>query len=806
MGTLFQDLRYGLRVLAKNPGFTAVAVVTLALGIGANTAIFSVVNTVLLKPLPYAQPDRLVAVELTNSHSALVTGSLSFPNFFDLRARNHVFEHLVTGHSANLTLTGYGAPVQLDVGMVTWDLFPALGIQPGLGRGFLPSEEKPGTHVVVLSHKLWQSQFGGDRGIVGRSITLNQMPYTVVGVAPIGFSFPADLPNLQLWTTIADDREMFDQRGARMLTGLGRLKPGVSIEQARADLNVIAAALAKQYHDYNANYSQAFVQPELETLVGGSRMPLLILLGAVGLVLLIACANIANLLLARTANRTHEMAVRAALGAGRRRVVRQLLTESLLLAMLGGVAGVFLAKYALRAALPLGGQSIPRLAQTQIDAWVVAFSFLLVLLTTILFGMAPALHASKVDLTGSLKEQSRGGAKGHDHIRGALVIAQVTLGLVLVSGAGLLMASFLRLEKSDLGLNPDHLLTFWFSLPGSQYNTPRQEAFYDQLLERMRALPGVKSAAGVWPLPLGGDSAVVAFNIEERPAAQPNRPHARMAFATPGYFSTAGIPLLRGRFFTELDDAKAPRVLIVNKAFADKYFPGEDVLGKRITSGAGAPGQGPAPEEIVGVVGSAKLFALDAEPRPIYYFPYKQLPWQPPVVLLRTAVPPQTLETAIREQVAALDPAVAVFQVSTMDELLATQITEERFHTLLFGCFAGLALLLTTVGLYGVMAYSVTRRTREFGVRIALGAGRSEVLSMVLKQAVALLGTGLALGLIASLATSRLLHSLLFGVSSLDPGVLALSALLVAFTGLLAAYLPARRATKVDPILALRHE
>jgi predicted permease len=806
MNALIQDFRYGIRMLARNSGFAAVAVLTLALGIGANTAIFSVVNTVLLKPLPYAQPGRLVAVELTNSHGALVTGSLSFPNFFDLRARNHVFEHFVTVDGANLTLTGYGVPVQLDVGRVTWDMFPALGIQPALGRGFLPSEEKPGTHVVVLSHKLWQSQFGGDPSIVGRSITLNQLPYTVVGVAPSGFSFPVDLPNLQLWTTIADESEMFDMRGARTLTGLGRLKPGVSIEQARADLNVIAAALAKQYPDYNTNYSQASVRPELDTLVGGSRPPLLILLGAVGLVLLIACANIANLLLARTANRTHEMAIRAAMGAGRLRVIRQLLTESLLLAILGGAAGVLLAEYTLRAALPLGGQSVPRLAETRIDAWALAFSFLLALLTSILFGLVPALQAAKADLTGSLKEPGRGGTQGHDRIRGALVIAQVTLGLVLVSGAGLLMATFLRLERSDLGFRPDHLLSFWFSLPGSQYNTAQQVAFYDQLLERVRALPGVQSAAGVWPLPLGGDSATVAFNIEERPAAQPNRPHARMAFATPGYFSTAGIPLLRGRFFTERDDARAPRVLIVNKAFADKYFPGEDVLGKRITSGAGAPGRPPSPEEIVGVVGSAKLFVLDAKPEPMYYFPYKQLPWQPPVVVLRTALPPQTLGSTIRAQVAALDPAVPVFQVSTMDELLATQLTAERFHTLLLACFAGVALLLAMVGLYGVMAYSVTRRTREFGVRIALGASRSLVLSMVLKQAVVLLAAGLALGLAASLAANRLLSSLLFGVSTLDPAVLGLSALLVALTGLLAAYLPARRATKVDPMVALRYE
>jgi putative ABC transport system permease protein len=810
---MLQDVKYGLRVLGKNPGFTAVAVLTLALGIGANTAIFSVVNTVLLKPLPYAEPDRLMRVESMDTRGAPVPNSLSYPDFFDFRARNHVFEHLVTSRDTNLTLTGVGTPVQVDGEMATWDLFPALGIQPKLGRGFLQSEEAAGTHVVVLSHTLWQGQFGGDRDIVGRTITLDRKPYTVVGVAPAGFAFPVNEPKIQLWTTIAEDREappgdqpMTEQRGAHMLTALGRLKRGVNLEPARADLDVIAQALAKQYPDTNTNFSRSSVRPELETLVGESRTPLLILLGAVGLVLLIACANIANLLLARTANREQEMAVRAAMGASRGRVVRQLLTESLLLAILGGAAGMLLAEYALGAVLPLGGQSIPRLAQAGIDGRVLGFSLLLTFLTTVFFGLTPALHASKVNLTSALKERSSVSTYKHDRLRGALVIAQVTLGLVLVTGAGLLMASFLRLERSDLGLKLDHLLTFSFSLPESQYNRDQQMTFYDQSLERMRALPGVTSAAGIWPLPLGGDNATVSFNIEERPAAMPKRPHARLAFATPGYFRTAGIPLLKGRYFNEHDDAKAPRVLIVNKAFADKFFPGEDVIGKRITPGAIGPGEKEILHEIIGVVGSAKLFAMDAEPQPIYYFPYKQLPWQPPVALLRAAVPPRTLESAVRKEMAALDPNVPVFQVRTMEELLSTQVTEPRFHTVLLGCFAGMALLLTMVGLYGVMAYSVTRRRREIGVRIALGASRSTVLSMILKQAVALLAAGLALGLAASLATDRLLVSMLFGVSSVNPAVLGLSGLLVALTGLFAAWLPARRAASVDPMVALRYE
>lgn len=814
MPTLFQDLKYGLRMLAKNPGFAAVAVLTLALGVGANTAVFSVVDAVLLKPLPYAEPDRLVAVDSMDRRHGPGPSALSYPDFFDFRSQNRVFEHLITGRDTDRVLTGAGEPMQLDAQMVTWDMFPALGVRPEFGRGFLQSEEAPGTHVVVLGHSFWQKKFGGDASLVGRTITLDRKPYTVVGIAPAGFAFPPNEPNIQLWTTIAGDREstggdqpISNQRGAHMLRALGRLKSGVSIEQARANLNVIAGALAKQYPDSNTNTAQASVEPALETMVGESRAPLLILLGAVGLVLLIACANIANLLLARTAAREHEMAVRAAVGASRGRVIRQLLTESLLFAILGGAAGTLLAEYGLRLALPLGGESIPRLAQARIDSTVLMFSLVLAILTTVLFGLAPAIQASKADLAGSLKEWTRGSTRGHDRTRGALVVVQVTLGLVLVSGAGLLMASFLNLERSDLGLKPDHLLTYSFDLPDTQYSIAQQEAFDDQLLERLRSLPGVTSAAGVWPLPLGGDNATVSFDIQERPVETPKRSSARMAFATPAYFSTASIPLLKGRFFTERDDAKAPPVLIVNKAFADKFFPGENVIGKRITPGATAPGQKrDTLHEIVGVVGSAKLFALDAEPQPIYYFPYKQLPWMPPVVMLRTTVPPRTLESAVRDQMHGLDPLVPMFQVRTMDELLSTQIAAPRFATLLLGIFAGVALMLTVVGLYGVMAYSVSRRTREIGVRIALGASRSDVLGMVLKQALMLVAVGLALGLAGALAGDRLLRGMLFGVSPVNPLVLGLSVVLVALTGLFAAYIPARRATKVDPMTALRCE
>src|SRR5438552_4324236 len=538
MGTLIQDLRFGFRMLAKNPGFTMVAVVTLALGIGANTAEFSVLNAVLLRPLPYSQPDRLVSVQSLNSRTH-ASDNLSYPDFFDFRSRNHVFEHLVTYRDDQFTLTGFGEPIHLEGETVTWDLFPLLGVRPTLGRGFLPSEEAAGTHVVVLSHELWERQFGGDRSIVGRAITLDRQPYTVVGVAPKGFLFPANNPAIQLWTAVARDAEgppgsypITVQRGARLLPGLARLKPGVTIDQARTQLDLIAAALAKQYPESNTNVAGAYIQPELERLVGETRRPLLVLLGAVGLVLLIACANIAGLLLARTATREHEMAVRAALGASRARVMRQLLTESLLLGLLGSAGGIWLAEGALSVVLPLGGGSIPRLAQASIDGRVLVFSIVLALLTGALFGTAPALRASSVDLTGSLKEGARSNVWAHDRWRSSLVVAQIGLGLVLVTGAGLLMASFLSLEQSDLGMRTDHLLTFWFSLPERQYNKTQQVNFYDRLLERLNSLPGVQSAAGVWPLPLGGDRARVSFNIEERPTPPPKRPACDMAFAT----------------------------------------------------------------------------------------------------------------------------------------------------------------------------------------------------------------------------------------------------------------------------------
>jgi putative ABC transport system permease protein len=809
-----QDLRRGLRALAENPGFTLVAVLTLALGIGANTAVFSVLNAVMLRPLPFVEPDRLVAVQALDNRGGPHPAPLSYPDFFDLRARNRVFEHFLTYRDDEFTLTGLGQPTQIPGEMVTWDLFPALGVQPVLGRGFEPRDEDRGARVAILSYGFWQRQFGGNKDVAGRTITLDRQAFTVVGVAPAGFKFPLDNPRVQLWTTIALDKgtgqpgesQITEERGAHLLPGLARLQPGVTLAQARADLDTIAAALAKQYPDSNQNRPQVTLMPESQRLIGDARQPLLLLLGAVALVLLIACANIANLLLARTAAREHEMAVRSALGASRARVILQLLTESLVLALLGCAAGTLLAEGALRVILPLGEASIPRLAQASIDGHVLAFSILLAVFTSLIFGMAPAWRASRVNLTGTLQEGSRSILRGNDRLRGVLVVSQMALGLVLATGAGLLLASFRNLESSDLGFNPRHLLTFRYSLPETQYRTPQQVVFTDSIMERLRALPGVQSVTGIWPLPLGGDDVEVSFDVKERSVPEPSRPAAHLAFVTPGYFASVGTPLLEGREFTDRDDLKAPPVVIVNRAFAQKFFPDEDVIGKKIESGAGTGNGKTEVQEIVGVVGNSKLSAFDREMEPVYYFPYQQLPWQPPNMVMRTALPPGVIGGEIREQVKALDSQVPISGLHTMDDLLAVQITSPRFHVWLFGSFAVLALLLTLVGFYGVMAYSVARRSREIGIRMALGAGQGTILSLVLKRALIFVLLGLSLGLVGAYAATHLLSGMLYGVKPLNPAVYALACLLLALTGFLAAYLPARRAAKVDPLVALRYE
>jgi putative ABC transport system permease protein len=805
-GVLLRDIRHAFRQLRNARRFTAAAALTLALGIGASTAVFAVLDAVVLRPLPYPDPERLMAFRSLDRRGAPRPTSLSYPNFFDFRKGNRVFEHLVCYRDARFALTDSLPPIQVAGQIVSWDLFPMLRIQPQLGRGFLPDEERPGVQVTVLSHSLWKSRFGGDPAILGRRIRLNGKPFTVVGVAPAGFRFPAEDAGTQLWTTLSQDAAGSEQRGSRVLDVIGRLKPGVSAEQARAQMDLVAGALARQYPDDNKNIRTTSVRPELERLAGSSREPLWILLGAVTLVLLIACANVANLLLARSTERAREFALRTALGASRASIIRQVLIESLVLGLLGTAGGVLLAWGALDTVLPLAGDHIPRLSQAGVDGRVLGFGVLAAVLTSVLFSLAPALQAAGADPVGGLKEGARSIARGRDRLPSALVIAQITLGLVLLVAAGLLMAGFLHLTRRDPGFRTDHLLTFEIGLPETRYDASGQIAFSDRLLERLRAIPGVQAAAIGRPLPLEGRRMSVAFDIEERPAAVPDRPISNMAIVTPGYFGAIGIPVLKGREFTDRDDATAPPVLVVNEAFARRHFPGQEVIGKRIQPGA-HNGEGPRMREIVGVVRNAKQVPLNPEPDPIYYFPYKQLSWGIGAIVLRTAVPPLELESAARAALASLDRQAPMYQVRTGEGLAAGAIAAPRFLTVLMGSFAGISLVLTIVGLYGVLAYAVARRRREIGLRIALGATRGEVLGLVFRQAVRLVAAGLLLGLAGAAAGARLLRMMLYGADPVDAVIMAIaSCCAIVITAAAAAYIPAARAACVDPTEALRSE
>lgn len=811
MNTLLQDLRYALRQLRKNPGFALVAILTLALGIGANTAVFSAVDAVLLKPLPFAHPERLLAVDELDTRGVSHQGTFSYPDFFDWRAQNHTLAHLVSYRYDQFALSGQGKPRQIGGVIASWDLFPALGVQPSLGRGFTASEEQAGAHVAVISHGLWKQQFGGDPHVIGRVISLERRPCTIIGVMPAGFRFPVENPDVQIWTTLSFDaftnggHPMTEQRGARLFDALGVLRPGVTEAQARADLSAIAARLAQKYPGSNAYETAAWVQPELTGVTGPARPALLILLGAVGLVLLIACANIANLLLARATKRQREIGLRMAIGASRKRIVRQLLTESLALAVLGGAGGVLLAKASVALLVRLAGDSVPRLAETAINGPVLLFALGLALVTAALFGLAPAFQTTRVDLVETLKNGGYGSTLGREQLRRALVAGEVALGLILLAGAGVLIGSFVRMQNRTLGFRPDHLLTFSFELPQAKYTEGQSIDFERALISHICGLPGVRSAAGVFSLPLSGSDMNGSFNIEERPTPKGRHPAAQFSIVTPGYFHAMGIPVLEGRDFNAHDDVKTTPVAVVNQSFARRFFPGEDVIGKRIQPGA-SDQTGPAMHTIIGVVGDSRFVATQAEMPPMYYLVYPQLAWGTLTVVTRTSVAPMSLVPAMRAQVSALDPDEPIYDVRTMDELVANGMAQPRFQMILLGSFAAMALLLTLVGLYGVMSWSVARRTREIGVRMALGAPRPKVLRMVLSEALRLLAIGIGIGIAGSLAGARLLSALLFGVDPRSPQVLAGVCALMIVAGLLAALVPAWRAATIEPVEALRTE
>jgi len=814
MTGILQDIRYALRQLRKSPGFTLVAVLTLALGIGANAAVFSVVDAVMLRPLPYYQPERLIEANSINSHDP-EPRNVCYPDFFDWRAQNHTLEHLVSYHDTTFTLTGLERPVQVDAQIVSWDLLPALGVRAELGRGFTSDEEKVGTRVVLISHALWMSQFGADPAIIGRGVHLSGGLYTVVGVMPSNFRFPVTATRNSAWTTLAVDNDPTDphpvtsNRGAHFLNVLGRLRPGVTAAQADLELRSIAGNLTRQYPDTNTRNDSAKVRTEISALIGDARTALLVVQGAVALVLLIACGNIANLLLARMRERQREIAVRSALGAGRTRIVRQLLAESFALSAVGGLAGCGLAFLGTPAILSLIGDSVPRATDAGVDLRVLSFAIFVSFTAGLIFGIIPAITASKTDLVSTLKEGGRSDIRGRDWLRSSLIVGQVALGLVITAAAGLLITSFVNLLHTSEGFNPDHVTTLRFETPDARYNTgDARPQFYRDYFEKVRALPGVQSAGGAVILPMTNNGIVISFEDPEHPTPEGQRPTADLTPITPNYLRTMQIPVLQGRDFSERDDMKSPQVMLVNQAFAEKFFPGEEVLGKKLKPGAGngTPG-GPPWREIVGVVGDIRLETTQRDMRPAMYLPAAQLPnWCCLYTVVRTSLDPASLATSVQQIVSAMDKDIPVTEVRTMRELISSELSQPRFATILLSTFAGLASVLTVVGLYGVMTYSVTRRTREIGVRMALGAERSAVLTMVLRDAAILLGAGIVLGVASALISASVLQDMLYGTGSRNPVVLALVCTAVALAGVVAAFIPARRAAKVDPMVALRYE
>jgi putative ABC transport system permease protein len=805
MQSFWQDLRYGARMLLKKPGFTLIAVITLSLGIGANTAIFSVVNGVLWSALPYPQPEQLAMVWMDNRRQGIREDITSYPNFQDWRDQNKTFQGMAGVRERNVNLTGVGEPEEIRAASVSVNFFQLMGVNPARGRGFSAEEEQPGKdRIVVLSHGLWQRRFGGDPGILNKNISLNGESHVVAGVAPPGFQFPE---KTEIWAPLAPNEQMRAARSIFWLPVVGRLKPGVTRAQAQAEMDLIGKQLEHQYPDINAGYGVNVV-PLMEQTVGSIRRSLLVLFGAVLFVLLIACANVANLLLARAATRQREVAVRAALGAGRWRIVRQLLTESLLLAGVGGALGVFLAWWGLQLLLDLSPANIPRLENILLDGRALGFTLGLSLLTGLIFGLAPALQTSQLELSETLKEGGRGGAGSPraQRIRGVFIVAEVALTLALLVGAGLLIRSFWRLQQVDPGFETDRILTMRLTLPRSKYPEGAQVAsFYERLQERLSALPGVEAASATSGILLPMVTNSSNFTIENKPQ-DPREQQLDLPYnaVMPNYFQTMGVQLLSGRAFTAQDARDKPQVAIVNETFVKRYFPNEDPVGRRFTFGDA--NDNPQWITIVGVVRDSKRQGLDQPIRMESWLPHAQTQPRRMEVVLRAAGDPLALSQAAREVVRSLDRDLPIPKMETVERILSENVAQRRLNMLLLGLFALVALILAMVGIYGVMSYAVTQRTNEIGIRMAMGAQTSDVIRLVLKQGMKLALAGVAIGLVATLALTRLMASLLFGVSATDPITFAAIAALLTGVALVACWIPARRAAKVDPMIALRYE
>lgn len=811
MEALIKDIRYGVRGLLKHPGFAALVIVTLALGIGASTAIFSVVNSVLLRPLPYPQAHRVVAIQEIDAKGK--RGQVTPANFLDWRSQNTVFEHLaaILTRPANLA-TGDQAE-RIDLAMTSANFFSVFATAPQRGRFFIPTDEQAGhAPIVVVSHNLWQRRFGGNADLIGKAITLDGQSYTVVGIAAPGFQYPDKtdvwVPPFRLAPTVNERMDPTQVRGFGMLAVVGLLKPGVSLQQTASEMETITARLRQQFPNTNNRRFNRVVSLH-EHLVGETSSMLLLLFGAVGFVLLIACANVANLLLAGAASRQKEMAIRTALGASRWRVMRQLLTESTVLALAGGVGGLLLALWGVALMTRLLPQDFPRLAEINMDWRVLGFTLGASLVTGILFGMAPVFQIAKNDVQGSLKESGRGasGSKRHIRLRSLLIVGEVALSVVLLAGAGLLFRSFMQLQSVNAGFTPQQLLTVRLTPSGPHYKQDADYmAFYSRVMEQIKALPGVQAVGAINTLPLA-KGPTAGFRIEGAPLLTPDKwPSSNYRSVSSDYFQAMNIPLVHGRGFTDRDNQSAPLVMIVNQALARRDFPSVDPIGKRINLGGNDPKGQPIWWEIVGVAGDVRNLELREEGSPDFYLPALQDTWTGMSIVVRTTVEPDSLTPEVRGIVAAVDKSAPVSEVKTMDHIVSEAITQPRFNLFLLGLFGGIALLLSAAGIYGVTAYSVTQRTHEFGIRMALGAQVGDVLTMILGQGMRLIGLGIVIGLLAAFALTRLLKGLLFGVGANDPVTFVAITLVLLVVALLACYVPARRATKVDPLVALRYE
>jgi putative ABC transport system permease protein len=811
METLLQDLRFGIRTLLKSPGFAIVALLTLALGIGANSAIFSVVNAILLRPLAYKNPEQLVLIN-HNYVKINLKASVSAFGFAHYRDNAKSFESLsaLTGWAANLT--GEGEPERLAGQSVSANFFQLLGFEAAKGRTFASGEDQEGKNrVIVLSHGFWQRRLGGDANVLNKSLSLNGENYTVVGVMPESFQFGREFGQIvDLWRPIVFTPDQMNSNALtnEFLTVLGRLSPGASQQQAQAEMSTIAANLRNQYRPGStASDWDLLLTSFREQVVGDIRTMLLIVLLVVGFVLLIACANVANLLLARAAARQKEIAVRTALGASRWRIIRQLLTESVMLSVAGGALGLLIGFWGVKALISLNADRIPRANEVTLDWRVMLFTFGIAIVTGILFGIVPAIQTAKADLHETLKEGGRSGAAATKHwVRNALVVAEISMALAVLIGAGLLVKSFMQVQQVNPGFNPQGLLTMHLSLPDFKYReAPQRANFYNQLINDVRALPGVQSVGAVSVLPLSGGGSSGSFRIEGRDHPQnQSLPHGARWAATPDYFKTMGIPIIRGRYFEERDSADSTPVAIIDESLAKKYWPNEDPVGKRISFEGGPNNR--IWREIVGLVGHVKHSDLEGESRAQYYLPHQQRAQSGMALVVRTSTDPNSLAGSVRGVIKALDTDLPVFRVRTMDQFVADSMTQRRFALLLIGIFAGLALLLAAIGLYGVMAYSVTQRTHELGLRMALGAQAADVLKLVVKQGMLLAMIGLGIGVVFALLLGRAMKTMLFNVSTADPMIYLAIAATLAAVALIACFIPARRATKVDPMVALRYE